>query len=137
MAEGNAGRLKNPRKPKILFFLAGMVPTPDEKAEAEAIGKPVAFRNASMIHDGDRIEPCDMVAGLVPEQYVSIPHAEPATPSETAPETAALPSPPPWPNVGAATPPAPVETPPRGRAGRQAAKTSQPNPDPKGWGNTR
>jgi len=59
--------------PTILFFLAGMVPTEDEKAEALAIGT-VRFRNVSAMLPTDKPERnVDGVAGLVPVQYKDYP----------------------------------------------------------------
>jgi hypothetical protein len=43
-----------------------MVPTAEERAEAEALGL-TAFRNASQVGTG--IEKAELVAGLVPEGY--------------------------------------------------------------------
>jgi hypothetical protein len=49
--------------PKVLYFIAGMAPTPDQIADADNCGPGVAFRNATLIHPDAPIEDCDAVAG--------------------------------------------------------------------------
>lgn len=63
--------------PKILYFIAGMVATPEQQSEAFNIGGPgVAFRNAALIDPADKPEDCDGVAGpAIPPQYADIPNA--------------------------------------------------------------
>lgn len=59
--------------PVILFFIAGMTPTDDEVAEANAIGY-VRFRNVSAMLPTDKPERCDAVAGsLIPVTYADKP----------------------------------------------------------------
>jgi len=59
--------------PVILYFLAGMVPDDDEKAEALAIGV-VRFRNVSAVLPTDKPERnVDGVAGMIPVQYKDYP----------------------------------------------------------------
>jgi hypothetical protein len=67
--------MKSPKQPFILFFLAGMVPTPAELVEAGKIRGRVGHRNASVVNAGDVPEPCDGVAGKVPEPYKKMPTA--------------------------------------------------------------
>jgi hypothetical protein len=56
-------------KKKILFFMAGANPTPDELAAAEKIGT-TCFRNASVVFPNEALEECDAVAGAAPAEYV-------------------------------------------------------------------
>lgn len=61
------------KMPKILFFIEGMAPTPDEQAAALEIGI-VAMRNRSAIYPDTNPELCDAVAGEnIPEQYANKP----------------------------------------------------------------
>lgn len=55
-------------KRKILFFIAGPVPTEAEKREASEIVGNVVFRNAKFA-GAEPPEPCDGVAGCAPENY--------------------------------------------------------------------
>jgi hypothetical protein len=56
--------------PKVLYFIAGMAPTPDQIADADNCGPGVAFRNATLIHPDAPIEDCDAVAGdAIPDNY--------------------------------------------------------------------
>ena len=127
MVNGGTG-YRDEKNPRILYFTRGMVPTPDEKAEAATFGK-VLFRNVRFISPLHPIEPCDYVAGAVPASYAAIPLAvvrgevAPASPSLAAPQAAAPPVPPP-------VPPAP-----RGRRGRPAIQANIPPPSGSTWGN--
>lgn len=62
-------RYRDNRRHKTIYFLENTVPTPEQKAEAEAIGGFVVFRNASMITADGPIEHAHAVAGLVPARY--------------------------------------------------------------------
>lgn len=64
---------------RILFFIAGPVPTAEEYEAAARINGNVSFRNASVIGPGDRTEECDGVAGTVPDVYKKFPSADEAT----------------------------------------------------------
>lgn len=62
----------NSMKPvRILFFIAGVVPTAEEQqAAAELNGAQVVFRNASAVPaEKHSLEICDGVAGEVPDLY--------------------------------------------------------------------
>lgn len=59
-------------KPRILFFISDSYPTPAEFAAAARIPTEM-FRNASQVFPGVKPEPCDGVAGLVPESYQGFP----------------------------------------------------------------
>lgn len=112
----------NKNKPRILFFVDGMVPSELDKAEAATLGK-VAFRNAHRINSEDQPEACDYVAGLVPPNYSHIPLA----PRIDAPERAVS---------GASNPAAqPVPAPKTARG--SAPKVTAPNAHTAkrdGWG---
>lgn len=56
-------------KKKILFFIAGAVPTKEESEAADKLGTHM-FRNVRGVYDGESLEPCDAVAGCAPESYV-------------------------------------------------------------------
>ncbi|WLJ71038.1 hypothetical protein [Sphingomonas phage Kimi] len=55
--------------PVVLFFIAGVIPTEEEQAEAEAIEADVKFRNASLVGLDHAPEDFDDVAGAVPDVY--------------------------------------------------------------------
>lgn len=65
---------------KILFFIAGAVPTLKDQIEASEIsGAKVCFRNALYVDKYETsLETCDGVAGCVPEAYSKLPTAEAA-----------------------------------------------------------
>ena len=56
---------------KILFFINGPVPTEADKLEASEIVGKVVFRNANFAAS-EQPEPCDGVAGAVPENYKAL-----------------------------------------------------------------
>lgn len=59
---------------KVLYFIAGPVPTDAEREDAEQYynGKSnVAFRNARFVNKDEAIEAFDIVAGLVPANYAA------------------------------------------------------------------
>lgn len=64
------------KQPKILFFLAGPVPSDAERLAAFDLGVPVSFRNALHVTRID--EDCDGVAGSIPEAYADYATAEQA-----------------------------------------------------------
>lgn len=66
------------KKVKILYFIEGDVPTPDELEEAKALGTSM-FRNASLFDPTGCLEECDGVAGAVPDKYLDaeVPVARP------------------------------------------------------------
>lgn len=70
--------MKSLKQPFILFFVAGMVPTAKELAEAGKLRARVGYRNASVVREEDAPEPCDGVAGMVPAAYKKFPKAEAA-----------------------------------------------------------
>jgi hypothetical protein len=77
------------RKRRVLFFIAGPVPTEAELAAAEQLGTKM-FRNAAQVTKDDAVEKCDAVAGAVPPSYAKLPRVEvPAVAVAPAPETPA------------------------------------------------
>lgn len=54
---------------RTLYFTRGNVPTPEERAEADALG--AVLRNAAAWHEGDPVETCDAVAGAYPPPYAA------------------------------------------------------------------
>lgn len=65
--------------PRILFFVASVMPTEEDFAAAEKLGPNVAFRNASAVPEDGALEKCDGVAGKVPKRYAeTYPTAEEA-----------------------------------------------------------
>lgn len=70
--------MKTLKQPFVLFFLAGMVPTPEELVEAGKLRARVGYRNASVVSPEDAPEPCDGVAGKVPPTYRKFPTADAA-----------------------------------------------------------
>lgn len=86
--------------PKIIFFIKGSVPKPEDAEAAEKLGFNVVFRNALFVDDGGAPEACDGVAGAIPAKYADFPKAEDAlasffearAKSEILPTKAPLPS---------------------------------------------
>lgn len=66
--------------PRILYFIVGPVPTPEDYDDAEAFGPNCVFRNASLAEDDSgAMEICDGCAGKVPQRYADLrPTAEAA-----------------------------------------------------------
>ena len=55
---------------KILFFIAGALPTKDDYEQASKLKATVVFRNASQVpNESHALEKCDGVAGAVPAIY--------------------------------------------------------------------
>lgn len=64
--------------PRILFFIEGTLPTPEQRAEIFKYGPNAAFRNARMATGDHSPEPCDGVTGEVPDAYKKMPSADDA-----------------------------------------------------------
>lgn len=60
---------KTKQKSSTLFFIAGPVPTPEEKAQALKLN--ARMRNAESYSDEDALEPADFLAGAVPSGIVA------------------------------------------------------------------
>ena len=54
---------------KILFFVQGVSPTPEDFEEASKLKAQVVFRNARAVPAEGALEECDGVAGKVPPTY--------------------------------------------------------------------
>ena len=63
---------------KILFFVKGVSPTPEDFEEASKLQAQVVFRNAQAVPAEGTLEQCDGVAGHVPAPYAELPTAEEA-----------------------------------------------------------
>lgn len=63
---------------KILFFVKGVSPTPEDFEEASKLQAQVMFRNAQAVPAEGTLEECDGVAGHVPAPYADKPTAEEA-----------------------------------------------------------
>ena len=63
---------------KILFFVKGVSPTPEDFEEASKLQAQVVFRNAHAVPAEGALEQCDGVAGHVPTPYADKPTAEEA-----------------------------------------------------------
>lgn len=65
------------KAPKILYFLEGPVPKANEEVVAYAkYGPSVYFRNGALADSDATVEPCDGVAGTVPQAYAHFPAAD-------------------------------------------------------------
>jgi hypothetical protein len=73
------------KRKRGLYFIAGMVPTDAERAEAAAFGL-TAFRNASQVTSDGSLERAEFVAGLVPERYKDVPGCRVLQAPKPAPE---------------------------------------------------
>lgn len=63
------------RVPRILFFIAGMVPTDEQKDDISRFGPNASFRNADQVGSiaMSPLEECDAVAGpAIPERYANV-----------------------------------------------------------------
>ena len=69
---------------KILFFVQGVSPTPEDFEEASKLKAQVVFRNASAVPAEGALEECDGVAGHVPAPYAELPAAEEAIKAHAA-----------------------------------------------------
>ena len=63
---------------KILYFVDGVSPTPEDFEAASKMQAQVVFRNARAVPPEGALEECDGVAGKVPPTYAEIPTAEEA-----------------------------------------------------------
>lgn len=63
---------------KILFFVDGVAPTPEDYEAASKLTAQVSFRNAQAVPAEGSLEDCDGVAGCVPAPYADKPTAEDA-----------------------------------------------------------
>jgi len=60
------------KQARILYFVNGPAPTPEDFAAADAIAGNVVFRNAQAVTDDPQsLEMCDGVAGRVPALYAA------------------------------------------------------------------
>ena len=73
---------------KILFFVQGVSPTPEDFEEASKLKAQVVFRNARAVPAEGALEECDGVAGHVPAPYAELPAAEEAIKAHAAKLTA-------------------------------------------------
>ena len=107
---------------KILFFVDGPAPTPEDYAEAAELSATVNFRNARAVpSEPHALEICDGVAGKVPAIYAErFPSADEAI-SKKADELKALTS-----KVGDS--PAPKAS--AKKDGKTGTAPQQPNPNP-------
>ena len=63
---------------KILYFVDGVSPTPEDFEAASKMQAQVVFRNARAVPPEGALEECDGVAGHVPAPYADKPTAEEA-----------------------------------------------------------
>lgn len=66
------------KAPKIIYFINGAAPSAADQLAVLDLGVSVQFRNARFVAADERPEPCDGVAGHVPDAYAKIPKAEDA-----------------------------------------------------------
>ena len=69
---------------KILFFVDGVAPTPEDYEAASKLTAQVVFRNARAVPSEGTLEECDGVAGCVPGPYAELPTAEEAIKAHAA-----------------------------------------------------
>lgn len=69
---------------KILFFVDGVAPTPEDYEAASKLTAQVVFRNARAVPPEGALEECDGVAGHVPAPYAELPAAEEAIKAHAA-----------------------------------------------------
>ncbi len=121
------------KAPKILFFIDGFQPTPDDMAAAAEIAGQVCFRNARVIPSEGSLEACDGVAGAVPATYKKLPTAAQAIKSHGAKVKALKQGDSPAPSVPASQQPATGDADPATGAG-QATDAPQGAQDDAGAG---
>jgi hypothetical protein len=63
---------------KILYFVDGVSPTPEDFEAASKLTAQVVFRNAQAVPAEGALEECDGVAGAIPPTYAELPTAEDA-----------------------------------------------------------
>ena len=69
---------------KILFFVDGVAPTPEDYEAASKLTAQVVFRNARAVPSEGALEECDGVAGCIPGPYGELPTAEEAIKTHAA-----------------------------------------------------
>ena len=70
---------------KILFFVDGVAPTPEDYEAASKLTAQVVFRNARAVPSEGALEECDGVAGKVPPTYAeAYPEADEAIKAHAA-----------------------------------------------------
>ena len=69
---------------KILFFVDGVAPTPEDYEAASKLTAQVVFRNARAVPSEGTLEECDGVAGCIPGPYGELPTAEEAIEAHAA-----------------------------------------------------
>ena len=70
---------------KILFFVDGVAPTPEDYEAASKLTAQVVFRNARAVPSEGALEECDGVAGKVPPTYAeTYPEADEAIKAHAA-----------------------------------------------------
>ena len=69
---------------KILFFVDGVAPTPEDYEAASKLTAQVVFRNARVVPPEGALEECDGVAGCIPGPYGELPTAEEAIKAHAA-----------------------------------------------------
>ncbi len=69
---------------KILFFVDGVAPTPEDYEAASKLTAQVVFRNAQAVPAEGTLEECDGVAGCIPGPYGELPTAEEAIKTHAA-----------------------------------------------------
>ena len=69
---------------KILYFVDGVAPTPEDCEAASKLTAQVVFRNARAVPSEGALEECDGVAGCIPGPYGELPTAEEAIKAHAA-----------------------------------------------------
>ena len=69
---------------KILYFVDGVSPTPEDFEAASKMQAQVVFRNARAVPPEGALEECDGVAGCIPGPYGELPTAEEAVKAHAA-----------------------------------------------------
>lgn len=69
---------------KILYFVDGVSPTPEDFEAASKMQAQVVFRNARAVPPEGALEECDGVAGCIPVPYGELPTAEEAIKAHAA-----------------------------------------------------
>ena len=69
---------------KILYFVDGVSPTPEDFEAASKMQARVLFRNARAVPPEGALEECDGVAGCIPGPYAELPTAEEAIEAHAA-----------------------------------------------------
>ena len=69
---------------KILYFVDGVSPTPEDFEAASKMQARVLFRNARAVPPEGALEECDGVAGCIPGPYAELPTADEAIEAHAA-----------------------------------------------------